>query len=125
MNAIIARIIKLMKEHNYSAKKTTELLGVSQSTISEWKSGRIKPSIEHIIKLSQIFNVSTDYILTGLDKELSPEEQLKEAYDIHGDKVILSDEQEEYIKKIINQTLSKQVEAMKQEVLKELDNKKD
>lgn len=125
MNAIIDRILKLMKEHNYTAKKTTELLGVSQSTISDWKSGRIKPSIEHIIKLSQIFNVSTDYILTGLDKELSPEEQLKEAYDIHGDKVILSDEQEEYIKKIINQTLSKQVEAMKQEVLKELDNKKD
>ena len=124
MNEIIERILQLMKKNNLSAKKTTEILGVSSSTISDWKSGRIKPSIEHIIKLSKLFNVTTDYLLTGFDRELPPDERLTVGYDHKGNVINLSEEQEAYLKQVINQTLNERVEAIKKEVMKEIEDKK-
>lgn len=125
MTEIVERIIELMKKNGLSAKKTTELLGASASVISDWKSGRLRPSIEHIIKLAQIFNVSTDYILTGYDRELPPGERLTEAYDHKGNIISLSEEQEAYLKQIVNQAMNERVEAIKVELMKELGDKKD
>ena len=38
-------------------------LGVSQPTLSSWESGRKSPTIESILKMSQLYNVSTDFLL--------------------------------------------------------------
>lgn len=38
-------------------------LGVSQATISSYECGLTHPSIEHLVLLSQIYEVSTDYLL--------------------------------------------------------------
>ena len=40
-----------------------EKLGVSQPTLSSWESGRKSPTIESILKMSQLYNVSTDFLL--------------------------------------------------------------
>ena len=66
---MIERILDLLKLNNMTAKDLTLLLGVNRSTVSEWKKGKIKPSIEHIIKMSQIFSVSTDYLLVGVESD--------------------------------------------------------
>ena len=42
------------------------LLFLSQDTISLWELGKSFPDIPSLIKLSKIFNVSTDYLL-GLE----------------------------------------------------------
>lgn len=125
MTEIVERIIELMKKNGFSAKKTTELLGASASSISDWKSGRLRPSIEHIIKLAQIFDVSTDYLLTGYDRELPPGERPTDVYNHKRNKINLSEEQEAYLKQIVNQAMSERVEAIKEEVRKELGDKKD
>ncbi len=41
-------------------------LNVTKQTISNWENDNIQPSIEMLIRLSKVFNVSTDYLL-GLD----------------------------------------------------------
>ena len=40
-----------------------EKLGVSQPTLSSWESGRKSPTIDSILKMSQLYNVSTDFLL--------------------------------------------------------------
>lgn len=62
---MIERILFLLKKHKVTAKSLTEQLGINASSVSEWKSGKIKPSIEALIRISLIFNVTLDWLLTG------------------------------------------------------------
>lgn len=68
---MIDRIIKLIEENGITAKKLTSDLEISSSSVSDWKKGKGKPSAEAIIKLANYFNVSTDYILLGKNKDSS------------------------------------------------------
>jgi transcriptional regulator with XRE-family HTH domain len=76
--ALIERILVLLKERNMTAKELTVLLGASRSAVSEWKSGKAKPTIDHIVKIAQIFSVSTDWLL-GLTDDPKPIVPSKEA----------------------------------------------
>lgn len=49
-----------------------EKLDVSRQTISKWENGMCMPETEKLIQLSDIFTVSTDYILKGEDKSTEP-----------------------------------------------------
>lgn len=48
-------------------KELSKLLGVSPSTVGMYEQNRRQPDSETIIKLSKIFNVSTDYLLGRTD----------------------------------------------------------
>lgn len=61
---MLERILSLMNQRGVTAKKLTSDLGISNSAVSDWKSGS-KPSCEVIVKLAKYFNVTTDYILLG------------------------------------------------------------
>ncbi len=56
-------IFTLMKENRMTQRELAEILGIPPSILSDWKSGRVKPSIEHMKALSQHFNVSIDYLV--------------------------------------------------------------
>nr|WP_304056622.1 helix-turn-helix transcriptional regulator [Enterocloster clostridioformis] len=62
------RLQALRKSQNLSQEQLAEKLDVSRQAISKWESGQANPDINNILKLSDIYEVSTDYILTG--KEL-------------------------------------------------------
>ena len=53
---IILRILEIMNSKGIKATQLTADLGLSKNVVSEWKRGRIKPSIEIIIKLAKYFN---------------------------------------------------------------------
>lgn len=59
------RIQKLRKEHQHSQEQLAELLGVSRQAISKWEGNQGQPEIGNVIKLSEAYGVSTDYILLG------------------------------------------------------------
>lgn len=60
-------IRELRKERNLTQEALAKLLFVSQDTISLWELNKSLPDIKSIIKLTQIFGVSSDYIL-GIEK---------------------------------------------------------
>ncbi|WP_027622947.1 helix-turn-helix domain-containing protein [Clostridium lundense] len=62
---ISERLQQLRKLANYSQEQLADTLGVSRQAISKWESGQSNPDINNVIKLSGIYNVSTDYILIG------------------------------------------------------------
>jgi transcriptional regulator with XRE-family HTH domain len=58
------RIRSLRIEKEMSQEEIANMFGLkNRSTVSNWEAGRISPDHEIIVKLSQLFNVSTDYIL--------------------------------------------------------------
>ncbi|MCR2043229.1 helix-turn-helix domain-containing protein [Anaerosalibacter massiliensis] len=58
-------------------KELSKFLGVSPSTVGMYEQNRRQPDSETIIKLSEIFNVSTDYLLGRTDIK-NPENEDKE-----------------------------------------------
>lgn len=82
---LMKRIAELRKEKNYSQKYLAYKLGISQKTVSGYENDRNKPNIEMLIKISEVFNTSIDYIVENsnikepinkvLDGELTKEEK--------------------------------------------------
>ena len=67
-------IKKYRKENNLSQDELAEKLGVSRQSISLWETGQTQPTIENIIALARIFNVSTDEILDNVGGANVPED---------------------------------------------------
>lgn len=56
-------IAALLRKHNLSMTAAAEKIGIPQSSFSDWKARRKKPSVENLVKLSDFFGVSVDYLL--------------------------------------------------------------
>lgn len=65
MTNISERIQQLRKQKGYSQEDLADKLGVSRQAVSKWESRQSTPELDKIIALSQLFNISTDYILKG------------------------------------------------------------
>ena len=57
------KIIALRKEKGWSQEELAHQLNVSRQSVSKWESMSSIPDLDKIIKLSEIFGVSTDYLL--------------------------------------------------------------
>lgn len=60
------RIGELRRSFSWSQVDLAKRLGVAKQTVSNWENENIQPSIEMLLRLAQIFNVTTDYML-GLE----------------------------------------------------------
>lgn len=57
------KLIDLRKKNGWSQEDLADKLGVSRQSISKWESAQSVPDMNRILKLSEIFGVSTDYLL--------------------------------------------------------------
>lgn len=62
---IAKRLQELRKKAGYSQEQLAEMLGISRQAISKWESGQGKPDIDNLTKLTEIYAVSADYLLSG------------------------------------------------------------
>lgn len=67
---IADRLQDLRKKAGYSQEQVAEMLGLSRQAVSKWESGQGKPEIDNIVKLTEIYHVSADYLLLGTEKEV-------------------------------------------------------
>lgn len=70
---LCTRIKALRIKHNLTQKELSRIMNVSVVSIGCWENGSKSPSMDAIISLSKIFNVSTDYLLGIV---LKPEEDV-------------------------------------------------
>ena len=59
------RLKTLRLEAKLTQKEISNQLKISQSTYSDWEKGKMKP--KNIQKISDFFNISTDYLLGNTD----------------------------------------------------------
>jgi len=57
------KIYELRMSFGWTQVQLAQKLGITKQTVSNWENDNIQPSIDMLIKLSKIFNVSTDYLL--------------------------------------------------------------
>ena len=57
------KIIEQRKKNGWSQEELAEKMDVSRQSISKWESAQSVPDMGRIVLLSQIFGVSTDYLL--------------------------------------------------------------
>lgn len=57
------KIINLRKKNGWSQEELAEKMDVSRQSISKWEGAQSVPDMARIIRLSEIFHVSTDYLL--------------------------------------------------------------
>ena len=63
------QIQKLRISRGVTQERLAELLEVSRQSISKWELGQAVPDVEKIIRMSELFDVSTDTILLKNTKE--------------------------------------------------------
>lgn len=73
----LTRIIKLMKENNLNAKEFAKNCNLSPGNITDWKTGRSKPSLIALRKIAKKYNVQLEW-LTGDSKFRTKQEEFKE-----------------------------------------------
>ncbi len=61
------RIQSLRKSKGVSQEELADKIGVSRQAVSKWESEQSTPDIEKILLLSEYFDVTTDYLLKGID----------------------------------------------------------
>ncbi len=61
------RIQHLRKGKGISQEELADKIGVSRQAVSKWESEQSVPDIEKIVLLSEIFNVTTDYLIKGIE----------------------------------------------------------
>lgn len=67
------RIRELRKQHGLTMKQLGAKVGLAESTISQYETGKRQPDNETLLKFGELFDVSVDYILGSAQKQPSPD----------------------------------------------------
>lgn len=114
--SIADRILTLRKSKGMSQEQLAEAMGVSRQAVSKWESEQASPDPEKIIAMSEIFGVTTDYLLKGIEPEKEAEKteekpDEKKPEDTHMtvgdvlDQKILTEQNKEKSKKLLKYAL--------------------
>lgn len=57
------KIIRLRKKNGWSQEELAEKMNVSRQAVSKWEGAQTIPDLEKILKLGELFSVTTDYLL--------------------------------------------------------------
>ena len=63
MRKLYSKFVELLQKHNVTPYKVSKATGISQSSLSDWKTGRAKPKSDKLKKLADYFGVTVDYFL--------------------------------------------------------------
>lgn len=82
------RINELRLAFGWNQVEMSKKLGVSKQTVSNWENDNIQPSIEALMRLADLFGVSTDYLLGRDDKRTMDVDGLPSVFIAHLTQII-------------------------------------
>ncbi|MBD5082877.1 MAG: helix-turn-helix transcriptional regulator [Clostridiales bacterium] len=69
------KLIKLRRQKGWSQEELAERMSVTRQSVSKWESMQSLPDIDRILQLSELFGVSTDYLLKDEVEEVQIHEE--------------------------------------------------
>ena len=96
------RVKKLRNERGLSMDKLAEILGITKSRISMWENNGVVPRDDLLLKLSDYFNVSIDYLLGNDELDGKVPEESKTLHFLQRNLKELNEEQLEKAKAILS-----------------------
>ena len=79
---IADRIQQLRKARGISQEELADRIGVSRQAVSKWESEQSMPDVEKVLLLGDYFEVTTDYLLKGIElvpREIPPAKEKPDA----------------------------------------------
>lgn len=74
------KIASKRKEHNLTQNELAEALYVTHQAVSKWENGKSIPSIEIMFELTQLLNITIDYLLDNAEIDSDNYELLLQQY---------------------------------------------
>jgi transcriptional regulator with XRE-family HTH domain len=105
-------ISKLRNEKEWTQDKVAEMLGIPKPTYAGYENNFRRPQFETVVKLAEIFNTSTDYLM-GVTNERKPQvipndlKKVLELKDFNYDGVPLSNDDLIFFNNMIKQYVRK------------------
>ncbi|MFB4390217.1 helix-turn-helix transcriptional regulator [Bacillus sp. BR_10] len=75
------RLRSLREKHNLTQEQIAKKIGISRGTYAHYEINKRRPDYETLIKITDIFNVSLDFLLTGKEFDSSNEDMWKKLLD--------------------------------------------
>ncbi len=69
------KLIELRKKNGWSQEELAEKLDVSRQAVSKWEGAQSVPDMGRIVRLSELFGVSTDYLLKDNIEQAEPSQE--------------------------------------------------
>ena len=107
--AFAERLKELRKQAHLTQVELAKRLGIGQSSYADWERGKKKPTQENLVKISQVLNVSIDY-LVGNSEEKSDELDNIELL-VRMNSKSLTEKEKEIFKKELIEFMEKRKEA--------------
>ena len=76
---IADRIQYLRKTKGMSQEELADQIGVSRQAVSKWESEQSTPDLGKIVIMSDLFEVTTDYILKGIEPVSSQNKKIRKS----------------------------------------------
>lgn len=89
------KLIQLRKKNGWSQEELAEKIDVSRQSVSKWEGAQAIPDYDKMIKLSNLFGVSIDYLLKD---NIESEEFIEPIDEIKKTRVVTMQEASEFIK---------------------------
>ena len=64
------KIKEFRKRNKMSQAELASNLGISQSMVAKWETGKNYPSVENLIVLSNLFNCTIDELVKGVNNDI-------------------------------------------------------
>lgn len=89
---------QLLQKYGVTSYKVAKEAGVTQTALSNWKTGRSTPTAKTLQKIADYFGVTVDYLMTGKDEkpsepQLTPRDKRDIAKDLESIMQKLSDKE--------------------------------
>lgn len=72
------RLAELRVNYNMTQEEFAERLDVSRQAVSKWELDKTLPDVNKLLKISELFQVSVDYLLKGTEGESAPDRHREE-----------------------------------------------
>jgi len=66
------RLKELREQHNYTQDDVAGFLNISRQSVSKWELGKGYPDIDNLRRLSDLYKISLDQLITGEEKYQTP-----------------------------------------------------
>ena len=80
-NRIAGRITAMRRERGWSQEELADRLGISRQAVSKWESAQTMPELDKAMRLSEIFGITIDELLSDEDKSAIYTLNADEGYD--------------------------------------------
>ncbi|MFE4896607.1 helix-turn-helix domain-containing protein [Peribacillus butanolivorans] len=73
-----ARLKKLRSKQGLSQEELSKILGLTRGTYAHYEINKRQPDYDTLKKIADFFDVTLDYLITGNEKNISPDEMWQE-----------------------------------------------